>query len=211
MNTDVFKIGDKVIVKKKFRKDELEYTSQIQDIDGVKIRLLTPMYKSALIRLPEQTKIEVLVFGEGKVYELDAEVKELVNDNNLHYTDIVVIGDIRKIERRYYFRVQTMKDILIREKNQEDPEEFVNALTIDISGGGLQFSSTIDFAKNSVIEIKMGIDDKEVLLEGEILSKSRQTELRSYRYTVKFLNLDNLVQEMIIRYVFKIQRENLGK
>lgn len=211
MNTDVLKIGDKVIVRKKFKKDELEYTSQIQDIDGVKIRLLTPMYKSALIRIPEQTKVEVLVFGEGKVYELDAEVKELINDNNLHYTDIVVIGNIRKIERRYYFRVQTMKDILIREKNQENPEEFANALTIDLSGGGLQFSSTNDFSENSVIEIKMGIDDKEVLLEGEILSKSRQVELRSYRYTVKFLNLDNLVQEMIIRYVFKIQRENLGK
>ena len=69
MNTSVLKIGDKAIIQKKTRRDENEYTSQIQDIKGNTLRISTPMYRSALIRLQEKTRIEVLIYGDGKVYE----------------------------------------------------------------------------------------------------------------------------------------------
>ncbi len=211
MNTDVLKIGDKIIIKKKIRKDESEYTSQIQEIDGKKIRILTPMYRSVLIRLPEKTRIELLVYGEGKVYFLEAEAIQSIVENNLYYTDIVAVSEVEKMERRNYFRVRTMKDILVRVKDEENPEEYEPALTIDLSGGGIMLSSTQEYSEDNDIEIKMTIDGSPVILDGKVLNKEKQEGLRSYKYTVKFLNLDSSVKEKIITHVFKLQREALQK
>lgn len=214
MNTNVLNIGDKALIQKKERKDENEYTSQIQDINGNELKISTPMYKSALIRLPEQTRVELLVFGEGKVYEFDAEVKKTTIEDKLYFTDIVVVTPVQKVERRCYFRVKTTEDILVKkidENNQSNPNEYIKAITIDISGGGLQFSSTYDFEDNTMVEIKIDVDGKELLLDGKLLNKTVQQGLGSYKYTVEFLNLDNLSQEEIISYVFKVQREKLRK
>ena len=211
MNTDVLNIGDKIIIKKKARKDESEYTSQIQEIDGKKIRMLTPMYKSVLIRLQEKTRIELLVYGTGKVYFLEAEVVETIVEDNLYYTDIIAVSEVEKMERRNYFRVRTMKDILIRVKDQENPQEYEPALTIDLSGGGIMFSSTYEYLEDTEIEIKMTIDDSPVILSGKVLNKEKQQELRSYKYTVKFIDLDSSIKEKIITHVFKLQREALQK
>lgn len=211
MNTNVLKIGDKAIVQKKIRKDDNEYTSQLQDIKGNILRISTPMYKSALIRLQEKTIIELLIYGDGKVYEFDAEVMGTISEGNIYYTDILVVTPVKKVERRYYFRIKTAEDIFIREKDREDQEEYIKAITIDLSGGGLQFSSTYDFEVKTQVEIKMDIGGQEIILDGKILNKSVQEGLGSYKYTVKFLNLDNSIQEMIIGHVFKIQRDNLKK
>lgn len=211
MNTNVLKIGDKAIVQKKIRKDDNEYTSQLQDIKGNILRISTPMYKSALIRLQEKTIIELLIYGDGKVYEFDAEVMGTISEGNIYYTDILVVTPVKKVERRYYFRIKTVEDIFIREKDREDQEEYIKAITIDLSGGGLQFSSTYDFEVKTQVEIKMDIGGQEIILDGKILNKSVQEGLGSYKYTVKFLNLDNSIQEMIIGHVFKIQRDNLKK
>lgn len=211
MNTSVLTIGDKAIVKRRSEIDKSEYTTQIQDIDGKNIRISTPMYKSALIRLRQKTRIELLVLGTTKVFELDAEVVGIDSEGNLNYTDIVVTSNIKKIERRNYFRVKMVKDIYIREKDEEELDEFVRAITIDLSGGGIQFSTSHDFPKDIIVELKMEIDGKEVLMDGELLNKSWQEEFGVYKYSVEFKDLSNLVQEMVIRYVFKIQREKLSQ
>lgn len=210
MNTSVLKIGDKAIIQKKTRRDENEYTSQIQDIKGNTLRISTPMYRSALIRLQEKTRIEVLIYGDGKVYEFDAEVIENIIIDSLYFTDILVLTPVVKVERRYYFRIKTAQDVFIREKNSEQ-EDYIKAITIDLSGGGLQFSSTHNFENDIEVEMKMEIDEQEILLDGKMLNQSVQEGLGSYKYTVKFLNLDNSIQEMIIGHVFKIQRDNLRK
>lgn len=211
MNTKVLTIGDKAIVRKRSKIDKNEYTTQIQDINGKDIRILTPMYRSALIRLRPDTRIEVLVFGASKVFEFDAQVKETASDGNLNYTDIVLTSSIKKIERRNYFRVKITKDICVREKNEKNPNDFVSAITIDLSGGGVQFSTSHKFTEGINLEIKMEIDGKEILVNGELLNKSWQDGLGIYKYSVEFLDLSDLIQEMIIKYVFKIQREKLSK
>ena len=59
--------------------------------------------------------------------------------------------------------------------------------------------------------MKIEIDGEEFQIDGEVLSKFKQEGLGSYKYTVKFLNLDNAIQESIVKYVFKLQRESLKK
>lgn len=211
VNTDVLKVGDKVIVKKKNRRGENEYTSQIQEKNGSEIRLSTPMYRSVLIRLREGTIIEMIVFGDGKVYELEAQVKKTINEGNIYYTDVVAITNPKKVERRYYYRVKLTEDILVREKNGESPCEYSEAITIDLSGGGLQFACNHKFDKNCIIEVKLNLDGEEYLLDGQLVKTADPQGLSSYKYAISFLNIDEFVQEKIIKKVFKVQRENLIK
>ncbi len=211
MDTGAFQIGSRAIIKKKVRRDDSEFTTQIQNVEGDKIRILTPMYKSALIRLHPETRIELSVFSGSKFYQFDAEVIDSMVEDNLYYTDIKVTSTIRKIERRDYFRVEAMKDILVRKKDDKSPKDYSRGITIDLSGGGVQFSSTQVFSEGTVIEMKIDIDGEELQLEGEILRRQAQEGLGSYKYTVKFLDLNKLTQDIIVKFVFKIQREKLSK
>lgn len=211
MDTSVLQIGSRAIIKKKVRRDDSEFTTQIQNVDGDKIRISTPMYKSVLIRLHPETRTELSVFSGSKLYQFDAEVVDTIVEDNLYYTDILVTSTIRKIERRDYFRVEAMKDILIRKKDDKSPVDFAHGLTVDLSGGGVQFSTTQVFSEEDLIDIKIDINGQDLQLDGEILRRQVQEGLGSYKYTVKFLNIDKFTQEVIVRYVFKIQREKLQK
>lgn len=203
-------------MKKKASQDKHEYTTQIQDIKDDTLLVLTPMYKSAMMRLQKGTELEMLVLDSGKIHSVFGKAGDTIIEGSLYYTEIKVI-DVTKIERRSYFRVKIMTDMRVREKIKQDlteelsDEEFFDAITIDLSGGGVQFSSMKSFKKNTIIEMKLGIDDRELLLEGEVLNRVEQLGLASYKHMVKFINLDTEVRELIVRYVFKIQREKLRR
>lgn len=210
MNTNDLKVGSKVILKKIVSQDKHEYTTQIQEIDGNILRVLTPMYKSILVRLHEGTEVELLAYSTGRVHSVFGKAGITSTDGGIYYTEIIV-SEVKKIERRNHFRVKAMEDILIRTKNDEETEEFSNGLTIDLSAGGLMFSSMHCFEENGIIEMKLGIDEEELLLEGKVLTRVEQIGLASYKHTVEFLNLDKETQELIVRYVFKVQREKLRR
>ncbi len=210
MNTNDLKVGSKVILKKSMSQDKHEYTTQIQEIIGNTLRVLTPMHKSILVRLHEGTEVELLAYSTGRVHLVSGKAGSTSTEGSLYYTEIIV-NSVKKIERRNYFRVKTMEDLLIRVKNDEEPEEYSEGLTIDLSAGGLMFSSMRCFEENSIIEMKLGIDEDELILEGQILTRVEQLGLASYKHTVEFINLDREKQEMLVKYVFKVQREKLRR
>lgn len=215
MNTGALQIGSRVIVIKNTEKDKNEYTSQIESVDGKNIRILAPMYKSALIKLHEGLSINLTVFSDGKLYRFNAVVDKNVSEGFLHYVDITATSKIEKIERRDYFRIQMMKDILVRKKedtNEEyNAEEYIKAVLVDLSGGGMQFSAREKFEVDDEMEIKIDIGGKETLLMGIILNVIKQEEVKTYRYGVQFKDMDRMLREKIVTYVFKVQREQLNK
>lgn len=211
MSTSVLKIGSRATVRKKVRRDDSEFSTQIESVDGDRIRILTPLYKSILIRLHPGTRIEMSVFDGLNLYQFDAEAIDTVIDDKINYTNIKVTSDITKLERRSYFRVEVMQDILVRKKDDENPKDYSKGIAIDLSGGGIQFSSTGIISESSIIEIKIELDGEELNLDGEVLNRVHQEHLRSYKYMVKFIDLDKFTQEKIVRYVFKVQREKLQK
>lgn len=209
METGVLKVGSKVIVNKKIAKEPIDYISQIEDIQGERIKISTPMYKSALIRLHEGSDIALMVFSHDKIYKLNAIVEKNIKDRNLHFTDIIATSDIIKVERRNHYRLTIMKDILVRKKIGKLQLEYVKGTTLDISGGGMQFSSSKGFTEVDTLEIKIELDGEELLLEGKVLSVTRQEELKSYKYGIRFEDVSKTTEDKLIRYIFKTQREKL--
>ena len=213
MDTSVLKIGSKVIINKKVKNDENDYISQIENVEGNKIKILTPMYKSALIRLHEGTNIGLMVFSDLGIYKLDAEVGASTVDKLLHYTELKATSKVAKFERRDHFRLKIMKDILVRKKDENDEKEepeYVKCITIDLSGGGIQFSSTEKFEENDIVEMSIDMDDDKMILKGEILSVVKQEGVGNYKYGTKFVDMCESVRERVIRYIFKVQREKLN-
>ena len=215
MSTGVLQTGSRVIILKNTEKDNNEYTSQIESVDGKKIRILAPMYKSALIKLHEGLNINLTVFSDGKLYRFDAIVDKSVSEGMLHYVDIIVSSKIEKIERRDYFRIQTMKEVLIRKKEisneKQKDNNYTQSVLIDLSGGGMQFSTREKFKAGDEIDILINIEGKDISLAGKILNINEQSELRTYRYGVEFKDMDRMIRENIVTYVFKTQREQLRK
>ena len=215
MRTSVLKIGSKGVIKKKVRRDENEFTTRIENIDGDIIRVLTPLYKSILIRLHPGTRVEVSVFDSLNLYQFEAEAINTVIEDNIYYTDMKIVSEITKLERRNYFRVEAMKDVLLRKKAEGDmhdtEEDYAKGITVDLSGGGLQLITAEVFSQSCIVEMRLELDDEELKLDGEVLNRIYQEDLLSYRYMIKFVNLDKFTQEMIVKFVFKLQREKIQK
>ncbi|AFS79552.1 type IV pilus assembly protein PilZ [Gottschalkia acidurici 9a] len=210
MDTSILKIGSKVIINKKVKSDENDYISQIENVEGDKIKILTPMYKSTLIRLHEGTNIGLMVFSDLGVYKLDAEVGGTIVDKLLHYTELKATSKVAKFERRDHFRLKIMKDVLVRKNDENEEMEYAKCLTIDLSGGGIQFSSTEKFEENDVVEMRIDMDDEEMVLKGKILSVVKQESVGNYKYGTKFVDIRESIREKVIRYIFKVQREKLN-
>ncbi|TAN44861.1 MAG: PilZ domain-containing protein [Nitrospirae bacterium] len=82
--------------------------------------------------------------------------------------------------------------------------------TVNISGGGLSFTSAQRYNRGDLIEMKMLLPlmpPVALYVYGEIVSIEKSGE--SYAMAVKFLAMDDNIQDLIVQFVFKQQREIL--
>lgn len=210
MGSSILELGSKVIVLKDTVKDKNEYVSQIINVDEEYIRIMTPMFKSALIKLHDGFNINLTVFSGGKVYRFDAKVVRNVTEGFLHYVDILPTSEIKKIERRDHFRIEIIKDILVGKRVRRDEDvEYIKATAVDLSGGGIQISTEEKFEIEDEIKIQIEIDGEHIALSGKVVNINIQEQLGMFKYGVKFNNVERMIQEKIVSYVFKTQREQL--
>ncbi|MBF0329160.1 MAG: PilZ domain-containing protein [Nitrospirae bacterium] len=82
--------------------------------------------------------------------------------------------------------------------------------TVNISAGGLSFTSSQRYDKNDLLEIKMLlplIPPVALYIYGEVVTADKSGE--NYSMAVKFLPMDDNIQDLIVQFVFKQQREIL--
>lgn len=84
---------------------------------------------------------------------------------------------------------------------------------VDISGGGLRFVSRQPFQEGNILYLRFRLpfNDKEKefkLAARVILSREIEKRQNEYENRVKFLYIDNITREEIIKYIFNEERKN---
>lgn len=94
-----------------------EYASKIVGIEDDGMFLLeTPLKKTQLVLLINGSIVNMVYMHENLgMYSVDLEVIEKIrDDNNIPLIRAKKVSDIRKIQRRNFFRLLTSMDIVIR-------------------------------------------------------------------------------------------------
>lgn len=207
------------IVRKTYRSELYEIVTED------KIKIAMPMEQTKLVLLPVDGEYSMCFYTPNGLYQCMARVAERYKSNSLFVLVMELETDLQKYQRREYYRLNTVLDMKCRPLDNGEginPLEHVefmdtdltfdNGVMVDISGGGARFISTVQYAKESLIQFVFSLFVNGSITEYKLLGrvlKSEKMENRedSYENRIQFVNMMNEDRESIIRYIFEEERK----
>lgn len=210
-----FKIGKKLYTFMDVTQPTLNYqahaVSQLDNIINDKeIVILAPIYKGTEVAIPIGHKIKVVFVHEGGLFEFEALNQQNILENNITFYKLTIIDEIKKIQRRSFFRVTAEIPVTYKTISQIRSVNNVG-LTKDISGGGVRFICKDRFNEGDVIFITLKINNESSISSLFEIIRSELVSAGTFETSGKFRNIDSKYREIIIRNLFEIQRENMKK
>lgn len=228
------KIELKAVKRTSLKENEANksYTTKLYDfVSDDQIEILMPMEQTKLILLPVDGEYEMYFYTENGLYECVGRVIDRYKSNNVYILLIELETNLRKFQRREYYRYSCVLDMdarsLFEEEIDEKSEEKGNfhlvpgmplkrSVVVDISGGGLRFVSDYKYEKGSFVLCKYTLFSKGENKVYEIVSKIlevREIESRNggFEHRVQYMNVNPKAREEIIQYIFDEERKNRQK
>jgi len=220
IETIVFGTGENSADTKK------SYRSQIYDIiseDQIKIAM--PMEQGKIILLPIDGEYNVCFYTKNGLYQCLSRVIDRYKSENIFVLVMELTTDLRKYQRREYYRLNCVLDMKSRELSDTDVNDlsehvrfldtditFNNGIMVDISGGGARFISKVKYQPNTnilfVFSLFVSGKLNEYKLLGRVLvSEALENRPDQYEHRVQFINIVNDDRESIIKYIFEEERK----
>lgn len=205
------------------------YQSKVIDIISEdRIEITMPMEKSKVVPLPVDGEYDLYFFTESGLYQCYARIVDRYKDNNVFVLAMDLISNLRKYQRREYYRLSCALEMNSRPLQKEEVRmaeagrkevriqdlPLKGCVIVDISGGGLRFIADYAYEADSLIMCKYrlvnGKEDKEYSLVGKVLSvKEVENRPGTFEHRVQYLNMDMEEREEIIKYIFDEERRTL--
>lgn len=186
------------------------YRSRVEGISGDGLVLAAPYKNSEVVRLPRGTEVTVKFYDQVAVYFVDC----LVMSYNMGHVPTIVLGNpinSKRVQRRNFVRLDTKIPVVytILDNDMKPVSEQFKATTIDISGGGLMFSTDGTIQQGKFLEILAFLSadttvtaiGKAVRVMDNISGKNKKS------IGVEFSLIEERERDKIIRYIFNQQRE----
>lgn len=188
------------------------YKSTIQDINENEILISIPVSEGIYLTLKAGDEIEQIFYDDkGNVLAYKTNVLGRYVEKEIPFYRLSKPYDIKKIQRRDNVRVNVVQIInYIRqtelEKDIKEQENYENALLLDLSGGGMRIKVKEKLSLNDSIISNLTYENEKIVVKGKVM-RIEKTNDKRYIYGVKFMNIDNLTREKIIKTVFRIMRK----
>lgn len=204
MLRELVNIGDKIEVKKLDLNGELiksskTYVSQMVDYkDDGKIIVATPIRNAMIVTLEREGDYRLYFYTIRGLYQCDCKVIMNYREKKMVLTLVEPTSKLKKIQRRQYYRLECVHEIvyrLIREeeikleeklligkfKNTDEKLEirkklshmgnnWTKAVITDLSGGGCRFNSQEELKSGDKVRIKLDFIIKNELKKLDIIA-----------------------------------------
>ena len=208
------------------------YQSRVLDVlSDDRVEIAMPMEQTKLILLPVDAEFDLYFYTEGGLYQCYARVVDRYKNNSLYVLVLDLISNLRKHQRREYYRFSCALEMNSRQLEEEekaalagdniDNQEVLtpqlplkSSVIVDISGGGLRFVANYAYEPQSMILCKYSLlihgENKEYNLVGKVLSvRELGNRKGAYEHRVQYVNVDDNEREEIIKYIFDEERKTL--
>lgn len=207
MNNFNLEINDRieVIVEDKV------YKALIIDIQDDFLRINLPVNDGDYLMLHSGEKIEMNSYlDEDRCYNFSSEVISRGKEGNIIYFKISIPFDIRKIQRRNFFRVGLVTTIeykIITNIHEEDYDNipYKEALMVDLSAGGLKLKVKDEIKKEDLLLINMKLSKLQTELKCDIV-RIENTPDKEKLCGLRFIDIISDQSEKIIQELFEIIR-----
>jgi c-di-GMP-binding flagellar brake protein YcgR len=211
-----FSVGDKVQIEFiDLTGHKHDYISQINKIyDNVYLDVLIPISKNQIIYLKTDTILRLISARGDAVFEVNARIVDKLF-GEIPLLKLQVVSDIKKTQRRNFFRLKLLRDIEVQKvidlKERSFGERF-RGYMLDISGGGLMFNSTMLLQENDLIEVALNLNNKKLVLFGLIVRRVYCNNPKApYSYGVRFERITEFERNEVTKFIFEEQRKLIKK
>lgn len=180
-------IGDRIeltqLSSSGFRKvSDKKYGSKLLDFDGIRTaKLSMPIYEGRLIPLEPDDEYNLCFFTKSGLYQCRARIRRRYVEDAIHVMDVHLIGELRKYQRRKFYRLDCMfpikfrllsnTEVILRKQLEVDnfeteedkaicmgaieklPKQWEDGTVSDISGGGIRFYSAKQMERDTKVEV----------------------------------------------------------
>lgn len=219
----IFQPGDKVKIYPVHKKGEIYYLSQIEEIKGEEVLISAPIKLGRILPLSVGKGYTFDFYTDQAIYRANPEIVRRSREGNLFLLHVNInTEEMRKIQRRNYFRIDCLVPIKITDYIIEGPrKELISdlpeeAVIVNISGGGFKFLTKNQYEQGTTIKLQMELEIRdelvEVFVEGTVIdSEPLYDASKRYVNRVKISKISPRHREQIIRYVFEQQVKQKGK
>lgn len=193
------------------------------------LEIMMPIEKGMMVLLPVDGEFELWFYTENGLYQCYARVLDRYKSNNVYIAVMELTSNLRKHQRREYYRFSCVLDMNSREMDEEEIKALQEkhlyfksnlptkqSTIVDISGGGLRFIASFNYNTDTLIYCNYALRVKGVPREYHMVGKVlavRELEGKpgSYEHRVQYLNMDVDEREEIIKYIFEQERRQRHK
>ena len=211
------KVNFKLNKKLEILIDEKYFKSNIQDITEDYIAISIPINSGEYLPLSKGAIIEVIYYEEENLYKF----KSSVIGRKFENIPILLISkpnEIKKIQRRKYVRVPLIRNVKYKNiKNHPrtnpttvDKSEYLKAVLVDLSGGGMRIKVPEEIKLNDFILVSLTVDKEDILIVGKVKRIQKDDDGRCV-CGLSFEFLDNSIREKVIKFTFQLMREQMKK
>ena len=203
------------------------YSSKVTDIiDETRIRVTMPIEGGHIVPVSVNTRLDACFYTPKGLYHGRVVVLERMNESNIYEMVVELQYELKKFQRRQYYRLNCTMDLQYRLMNDQEYDAFEQkgivpyedelfnlnqGVALDFSGGGIRFISREKHKKNDYIFIKLkisyGEDEKVYVLVGRVISSiESRNGMNNFEHRIEFVDISNKVREEIIKYIFMEER-----
>lgn len=205
--------------------ETLVYDLESEDV----ILIHNPVKDGKLYMIPMNAKVNVAARRQDYgVIMFSMELIKRQKIGNVYTIQCLVISDIKKQQRRSYYRVKVYQDaemyVMVNQYMEPvnyyifDPdaveEQQVNmkVALLDVSGGGVGIRTSVSLPEGTFVYIKLDfIDEKDYLIGQVVRSVESYQYLGEYEVGINFVDLTPETRRMLTSYVFARQQTTRRK
>ncbi len=235
MLSNFINIGDKIELRSADKnstqnKAKVYYSTVYEIITEDRLEITMPMEQTKLILLPVDSEFDLIFYSSGSLYQCMSRIIDRYKSNNVYILVVELISNLRKYQRREYYRFSCALEMCSRNLEEEEVKAvekrarymlqpglpLKRSVIVDISGGGLRFISTQKYEPESLLYcsyyLLKGEERKQYEVVGRVLAvKELENRPGTYEHRVQYYNMDANVREEIIKYIFEEERKSRRK
>ena len=191
--------------------EEKAYKALIIDIQDDLLRINLPVNDGEYLMLSTNEKIEINSYSDdGGCFNFSARVISRGKENNIIYYKISKPFDIKKIQRRNFFRVELTDIIEYKKITMVEEEKNLNipykkGIMVDLSAGGLKLKTKDNIKKEDILLINVKLKKIQAELKCDIV-RIENTADKEKLCGLRFIDITPAQSEFIVRELFKIMR-----
>lgn len=213
MKVDDLKINQLIEVETEYNGQKVLLSSRIEGIEDENLMIAAPIRHGIPLLLSSGAEIVVQFRVRDTLYYFDS----VVSGRRLRPVPVWIISKPAGIERmaqkRHSVRLCISLPVQFQYLDRND-DTIYQGLTVDISAGGILFSSSQTFIPGERIKVEMELGE-----QNKISSIARvvrgfdkdEDALRGYRVAVQFEDITENQRDKIFKFVFDKQREWIRK